>query len=168
MELQNDQDKEFILNGLREGFSIVDTPVHQIPPSSTANHSSALSPENRSKVEEKIREELSEGHYVITDHTPRITSALAAIPKPDGDIRLIHDFSRPENSSVNDFAVKDACVYQSLDDAIDLLSPSSFIAKVDLKAAYRSVAIRSDHHVLTGLCRTFGVTILPLISSTGA
>ena len=106
-------------------------------------------------MDNKIREELSEGNYVIAKNKPLITSALAVIPKPDGDIRLIHDFSRPENNSVNDFAVKDDCVYQSLDDAVHLLSPSSFIAKVDLKAAYRSVAIKPEHQALTGLRWTF-------------
>ena len=107
------------------------------------------------KVENKIKEEIAEGNYIISKTTPLKTSALAAIPKSDGDIRLIHDFSRPEGYSVNDFAQKDHCAYQSLNDAIKLLSPSAFIAKVDLKAAYRSVPIKTMHHTLTGLRWTF-------------
>ena len=86
-------DKEFLLNGLREGFAIVDSPLSKIPLSRTANHPRALSSENVSRVENKIMEELEEGNYAIANTKPLITSAFAAIPKPDGDIRLIHDFS---------------------------------------------------------------------------
>ena len=96
-----------------------------------------------------------EGNYVKVENPPLITSALAAIDKPDGDIRLIHDLSRPFNSSVNDFATKDACEYQTLSDAINLLTPNSYMAKVDLKSAYRSVEIRHDHQILTGIQWTF-------------
>ena len=56
------------------------------------------------KVENKIKEEIAEGNYIISKTTPLKTSALAAVPMSDGDIRLIHDFSRPEGYSVNDFA----------------------------------------------------------------
>ena len=38
---------------------------------------------------------------------------------------------------------------------LNYFSPSAFIAKVDLKAAYRSVPIKTMHHTLTGLRWTF-------------
>lgn len=151
----DDHDKDYILSGLRNGFDIVDCDSNSIPPAVTDNHKSAVAPERKDKVEHQINQELMEGNYIITQHKPQIISALAAIDKPDGDIRLIHDFSRPENRSVNDFALKDYCEYQSLDDAIKLLTPSSYMAKVDLKSAYRSVEINSKHQPLTGLQWTF-------------
>ena len=102
-------------------------------------------------MESRIKEDLAEGNYVIAGPQPHITSALAAIEKNNGDIRLIHDFSRPEDNSVNDFAFKDSCKYQSLDNAIELLTPHSYMAKVDLKSAYRSVEIKPEQYTLTGL-----------------
>ena len=133
----------------------MDCSLENISSAFTANHNSALSEKNLLKVEQRIKEEIMEGNYVKVENPPLITSALATINKPDGDIRLIHDLSRPFNSSVNDFATKDACEYQTLSDAITLLTPNSYMAKVDLKSAYRSVEIRHDHQILTGIQWTF-------------
>ena len=154
-ELEQDFDKAYILHGLKYGFPIVDCPLNNISPAFTANHRSAISETNLLRVEQRIKEELMEGNYVKVENPPLITSALAAIDKPDGDIRLIHDLSRQFNGSVNDFATKDACEYETLSDAITLLTPSSYMAKVDLKSAYRSVEIRHEHQTLTGLQWTF-------------
>lgn len=94
---------------------------------------------------------MEDGNYIKTEIPPLITSALAAIPKPDGNIRIIHDLSRPANNSVNHFAEKDPCEYQSFQDALQLVTPESYMAKVDLQWAYRSVAIKQQHQTLTGL-----------------
>ena len=77
------------------------------------------------------------------------------VPKPDGDIRLIHDMSMPPSYAVNDYASKDPCKYQTIHDAIGLLQPGWYMAKVDLKWAYRSVGTRKAHHTLAGLKWTF-------------
>ena len=102
-------------------------------------------------MERKIEEELEAGHYVFVSQRPRIVSALTTVPKGDNDIRLIHDLSRPECGGVNYFATKEAFKYQSLSDALNLIKPCSYMAKVDLKAAYRSVHINPQQHTLTGL-----------------
>ena len=53
------------------------------------------------KVEAQIKEEISNGRYIVTRDKPLVISALGAIPKPDsGDLRLIHDCSRPEGLGV--------------------------------------------------------------------
>jgi len=102
-------------------------------------------------VEKRLIEEIEDGNYIQASTPPLITSALAAIPKTDGSVRLIHDLSRPIDNSVNSFADKDPCEYQSFNDALQLLKPESYIAKVDLQWAYRSVAIKEDHQTLTGI-----------------
>ena len=38
---------------------------------------------------------------------PDIIGPIAIIPKPDGEIRLIHDCSRPEGLAVNDYCTSD-------------------------------------------------------------
>ena len=51
--------------------------------------------------------------------------------------------------------------YQSVRDACELLTPGCYQVKVDLKAAYRSIAINPDHHTLAGLKWTFENDVHP-------
>jgi len=107
------------------------------------------------KVERRITAEIEDGNYLISDTKPIIVSALAAIEKPDGDVRLIHDLSRPHGASVNDYATKDECRYTSLEDALVFCKPNSWMCKVDLKWAYRSFDINVSERQITGLQWTF-------------
>ena len=77
---------------------------------------------------------------------------MAAIPKPDGDVRLIHDCSRPVGSAVNDYCSTDwQQKYATVDDAAKCMTEKCYMAKVDLKSAYRSVKISEHSHQVTGL-----------------
>lgn len=108
--------------------------------------------EFKEEVEAQILEEIAEGRYLVTQEKPTIVSALGALPKPDGGIRLIHDASRPCGQAVNDYAsLESRIAFQSVRDATELLTESSFMAKIDLKSAYRSVSTNSQHHHLAGL-----------------
>ena len=148
-ELKNDPDKNFLLDGITNGFRITDNdssfqPIHQ------ENYSSATSLPFRPQVEKQIRCEIDHGHYRICGAPPTIVSALGAIPKPDSDkVRLIHDCSRPPGVALNDFAPIDKLSFQTVDDATRLVTPSCFLAKVDLQWAYRSVAIHPDDYQAT-------------------
>ena len=66
-------------------------------------------------------------------------------------IRLIHDCSQPSGLALNDYATVKHFQYQTLDDAIALLKPNSWLVKVDLHAAYRSVRIHPDCYDATGI-----------------
>jgi hypothetical protein len=112
LELKGDEDENFILNGVKHGFSIVDDPA--IVPEKVCMKNSPTSPEVTKAINNKLVEGIKEGHYKVVNKQPTIVSGLHAIPKPDGDIRLIHDCSRPEGQSVNDYATKDDCSYQSV------------------------------------------------------
>lgn len=92
---------------------------------------------------------------MVSKQKPTIVSALGAIPKPDGGIRLIHDGSMPPGIAMNDYATADKCKYQSLSEALSLVQPGHFMAKVDLKSAYRSVQIHPSNYAATGLHWTF-------------
>lgn len=116
------------------------------------NYKSTTNPVNKSKVEETIRNEIMQGNYVISATKPRIVSALGAIPKPDSsEIRLIHDCSRPHGQAVNDYIETSSFKFQTLDDAIKLLRPNYYMAKIDLRHAYRSVPIHPFNYQFTGL-----------------
>ena len=83
---------------------------------------------------------------------PKIVSPMAAIPKPDGDVRLIHDCSRPIGEAVNDYCSTDwQFKFARVDDAANLMTPGCYFAKVDLKSAYRSVPISKASQEVTGL-----------------
>ena len=105
----------------------------------------------RDKVEQQIKEEISKGHYKVTSCRPTVISALGAIPKDTGDIRLIHDCSRPAGLGLNSYATVDKLSFTALDDATKHITRHTWLAKVDIKAAYRHVGIHPSMFTLTGL-----------------
>lgn len=116
------------------------------------NYTSATDPAVRKAVEAQILTEVEEGRYIVVDSKPPIVSALGAIKKDTGKVRLIHDASRPHGEALNDLSpleIKQR--FQSVSDAADLLTPNCFLAKLDLQSAYRSVMIHPSNHPATGL-----------------
>ena len=91
--LEDDPDKDFLLTGISKGFEIIQSGSN-IQPAFCSNHKSALSKENKHKVEKQILHEIDCNRYVVCKSKPTIVSALGAVPKPNSsDIRLIHDCS---------------------------------------------------------------------------
>lgn len=149
-ELEGDKDASFILTGLKTGFHIRD-PSANPTPCDMANYRSATGQENFSEVDKQILAEIAEGNYVVCEDKPTMVSALGAIRKEGGGVRLIHDCSRPDGSAVNDLATKEKFQYQSIDDVLGLVTPGCYLAKVDLKNAYRSIPISQESQQVTGL-----------------
>ena len=89
------------------------------------------------------------------NHRPTVISALGAIPKDASRIRLIHDCSRPHGHAVNDFATINKFSFTSIRDAMTLLTPECYLAKIDLASAYRSVGIHPSDFDMAGLAWTF-------------
>ena len=56
---------------------------------------------------------------------------------------------------MNDYASQEECQYQSLQAALDLVQQGSYMAKIDLKSAYRSVRIHPSNYPATGVQWTF-------------
>lgn len=106
---------------------------------------------HRVQVEKELLEQVQKGHYIVADKKPTIVSALAAIPKDDGTVRLIHDGSKPLGEAMNDYSQPDSVKFQTLQDACKLAKPFYYCAKIDLQAAYRSVPIHQDDYIATGL-----------------
>ena len=151
-ELQCDPDKEYILHGIKYGFNLIDT--NSIVPSTAVeveNYPSVTTSPNKHLVEAQILEEIAEGNYSEISIKPHIVSAMGAIKKQDGGVRLILDASQLEGRSLNDLASPEVSEFQSLKDALDIIHPYYFCAKVDLKAAYRSCGIREEDRRLAGL-----------------
>ncbi len=135
---------------MSDGFKItdddkLDTAIPVIVP----NYSSSL--KCHAAVDSQIREEIIHGNYVITDKPPTICSALGAIPKKNGKIRLIHDASRPEGHGLNSLVSDCSCSYMDLNDALKFITQDCYLAKVDLSSAYRSVKINPSNFQFAGL-----------------
>ena len=153
-ELQGDPDREFLLHGIREGFSLIDPDISfdTIADVEENNYRSATSKTNKPIIEKQLINEILEGNYKFVKHKPKIVSALGSVPKPQSsDLRIIHDCSRPVGASLNTYASLDKERYQSVDEAVKLSKKNCFYAKVDLKSAYRSVKIHPSNFDLTGI-----------------
>lgn len=149
-ELVGDSDQNYLLEGITNGFRITDgtSGVKQSTPPS--NHRSAE--QHRHQVEKELRSQIAAGHYVMAASQPAIISPIAAVPKRDSTaIRLIHDGSRPVGEAMNDFATLHSVKYESIDNAVKLAQQNYFMAKVDLKSAYRYVPIHPDDYRASGL-----------------
>ena len=149
-ELKHDIDKTFLLDGISNGFRVIE-PGSNIHPVEAKNHRSAC--QYKSEVEKELRCQIKQGNYIIASEKPSVISPLAAIPKDDGsgDIRLIHDGSRPLGQAMNDYATLHSERFQTIQDACDLAKPGYWCAKLDLKSAYRSVPIHPNDYRATGL-----------------
>ena len=151
IELENDIDRDFLLSGIESGFRISDIDTSTVVKKVECdNHPSAL--KYSEMVEKELKSQLALGYYVIASCRPLIVSPLGAIKKEDCDeVRIIHDGSRPLGDAMNDYSTLYSVRYQTLHEAYELAKPGFYLAKVDLKSAYRSVPISCKDYCLTGL-----------------
>ena len=75
------------------------------------------------KVERKLTHKIALGYYVRASTASQLVSPLGAILKEDGDIRTIHDASRPLAMAMNDYATLHSVKHQTLQDACELAKP---------------------------------------------
>lgn len=154
-ELKNDVDSEFLCNGLLNGFDII-KPESVLCEVFIQNHKSALEAGARERMDAIIIGEILEGNYIVTDTKPTIVSALGAVPKDDGDLRPIHDCSLPESTGLNAHAPEfPHQSYESVDSAVKMLKADYYMAKIDIRHAYRSIPISKQSCRATGLHWTF-------------
>ncbi len=132
-ELESDCDKDFLLDGIRNGFRIT-TEGSVFKEVECQNYRSATHG-HKDQVEEQIYNDLDGGNYILADTKPTILSSLGAIPKSAGGIRLIHDASHPEGANLNSYATINHFKYDTIDKVTKLIPPNSVIVKIDLKSA---------------------------------
>ena len=185
--LANHPDQSFatyILNGLKDGFRIGFDRTRPLR-SSRRNMKSAL--ENKAVVDAYIDEETRLGRLIRLPAASPLslsvhTSPFGVIPKKGrpGDWRLIVDLSSPDSASVNDGISSSltSIHYASIDDAVTTilaLGTGTLMAKLDLKAAYRSVPVhrvllgtRWENSVYVDTALPFGLSSAPKIFSAVA
>ena len=155
-ELEVDEDKDFLLKGIINGFELIPADS-TLSPAEMDNYSSSTKPDARDKVEQTLLEEIAEGNYIITPQKPTIVSALSAVPKAGSqEVLLIHDCSMPVGRGVNSYVPSlDKFRFQTIDDAVKLVDKDYYLAKIDLRHAYQSVPIYPSNYPVTGLKWTF-------------
>lgn len=68
------------------------------------------------------------------------------------NVRLSHDASRPGGHALNDYATANHFRYQSIQDAVDLVTPGFYFAKLDLADKHYSYMI--DERLPFGVARS--------------
>ena len=149
-------DKSFIISGFREGFRL----GFKGPFSSTQGRNSRsvrLNPEATAiKVAAECNLNRIAGPFEVKPFSPFKCSPLSLRPKQTpGKYRLLHDLSAPYNrDSVNagiddiDAKVKYTSVIRAIE-CLDTME-GAFMAKADLKDAYRQVPLAPDQYWLVG------------------
>ena len=147
----------FVISGFRCGFDI----GFVGPPVSTRPRNLLSARPHPASVTEAIFKEVLRGHtagpFLSPPLFPFHWSALGAVLKKDGTFRLILDLSSPRGQSTNEGISKDlySVRYSKFHDAIALVrssGSSAFMAKLDIKHAFRLCPARPDQWALLGYC----------------
>jgi hypothetical protein len=147
------EDRDFILNGLKDGFKLSVIYGPHLPVDRD-NYSSAF--RLRSAVEKQIKLEIELGNDI------QVTKIISAIEKPNnGGIRIIHNARLPTGISLNSYTTDTSCSYMDLRHALHLIKCNNYLGKVYLKSAYRSVKCHNSDHSLSSHQRTFTGDNLP-------
>ena len=140
----------FLRRGITHGFRI-GVPPSPVLASVGSNSQSALS--LASAVDKCIMEEVGAGTLIPSSAVGNHTSPIGFIPKKNcpGKFRMIVNLSAPEGASVNDniSQAHSSFHYTTVRDVAERIPMGWFMAKLDLKAAYRKVSVHpADSHLL--------------------
>lgn len=131
------------LKGECEGFRIIDAGA-AVQNYWYHNYNSVLENESAAFIDSFILNEMLENKFGVADHKPLCDHALGVIRKKNGGYCPITDCKRPLHISINNHMdqIFPSFKYKCSDDVCNLMSPSCYMATVDISSAYRSVAIR--------------------------
>ena len=157
LEGYNQEIREYLVQGFTRGFSL--ECKGEVGKKDTKNLNSTK--QHSEVVEEKINKEVKLGRYAGPFLQPPIEnltiSPIGVHPKKaEGEYRLITNLSHPRGGSVNDLIEdEDATVqYANITSAIKLMKTEGkgcFMAKTDIKSAFRIIPLNADQYKHTGL-----------------
>ena len=149
-------DRIFIVEGCRFGFKL----GYRGGPSSTEGKNALSVRQNTKEVFKKINAERElariAGPFKSKPFSPFKCSPLSLRPKSTpGKFRLLHDLSSPHNHHAVNACIRDEdakVTYASVIDAIKVLvgMEGAYLAKGDLKDAYRQIPLAPDQYWLVG------------------
>lgn len=91
--------------------------------------------------------ECESGALRRTQQRPQYLTALHAKEEKD-KIRTLCDYSAPEGKAINDYADARHFTMMSHEDAYALMRPNAYMAKVDIKSAFRTVGVHPSQWCL--------------------
>ena len=149
---------QYLATGFTMGF-----PLHSEGPHFSCHSNNLLSAiQNPTAVDAKLSKELNAQRLAGPFSSPPFpvfrVSPLGLVPKKvEGEFRLIHHLSFPKGSSLNDGISPDhtSVSYATVEDAIRhirTVGSSCFLAKTDIKNAFRIIPIRPQDYNLLGIC----------------
>ena len=135
---------QFIYKGVLHGFDIIDD---VIPESSICqNFSSILDDEFKVQIYKTVSDELDHDKVSLAFDLPHCAHSLGAVRKALGKLRPVTDCRRPLGPSINNY-MESTCStfsYTHIDQVTDALNRNSFMAVLDIKAAYCSVYLNHN------------------------
>ena len=146
---------KYVVSGLRWGFDIGFVGDFQDRNTRPNNLLSARN--NVDKVSHAIKKEVQRKHtsgpFPEQPFFNTHCSPVGSAPKPDGSVRLILDLSSPRGDAVNEHIdqTQFSCSYSKFDDAVDIvrkLGRGAWLAKADIKHAFRLCPVRTDQWYL--------------------
>ena len=150
--------KEYVINGMRDGFRIRYDYTNTMPANVQRRTCMLSTLEHPEVVRKYIAEECAEGRLLGPFDPASLPSVqvsrFGVIPKnTPGKWRLILDLLWPEGHGVNDSIDPDliSLSYVSIDDAARAatrLGQGALLAKVDIKSAYRTVPVHPEDRLL--------------------
>ena len=149
----------YVLNGLQHGVCLGFQPARRLKPAKK-NKPSAF--QNPKVIDDYLATEVARGRVTGPFPSPPLpnlqVSSFGVIPQKGqpGKWCLIVDLSSPHGSSVNDGIDLDefSMHYIHLDQIINMIAkhgPGALMAKFDVEAAYRNIAVHPDDRYLLGM-----------------
>lgn len=133
---RDDSDAEYIISCAAFGVDMDFTPPADTTFYRVENY---VQEDHVAKVDAQIQRELSEGRIVpIPLSFAHGISAIGSVRKGEHAIRLISDYSRPIDCSVNSGITLRKETFSKVADAAALLRPRALHCKVDISEAYRA------------------------------
>lgn len=135
---------ELLIHGVHYGFRVLrdNAVVETISPFHVENY--PTTEECANALEKTLDAECQAGILKRVHETPSYVTALHAKVEKD-KIRTLCDYSKPEAGSVNSHADARHFTMMSHESAYALMRPYHFMAKVDIKAAFRTVGVHPSH-----------------------
>ena len=140
---------ELLIHGIYYGFRVVENneALTKIAPFEVDNY-----PANEKCAEAilaSIEKDLQGGLIVEVAEKPRHITAIYGKEEAD-KVRPIEDFKQPQGGSINDHAKARKFRMMSHQDAFALMRPKHWMAKLDIKSAFRTVGVHPlDQHLLS-------------------
>ena len=136
---------ELLLHSLYYGFPVLPegTVPTDYPKARTANYPC---PERaRTALSTAVDEEIRLGILRVVGTEPHQLTALTYKDEKGGKVRPIRDYSAPhDGTAVNAHWPSRHFKMMGLQDAYTLMTPLCYMAKVDIKSAFRTVSVRPD------------------------